>query len=98
VLGIPDLSDDEIYRRAEHDLAYMLGSSAALDSYRRARLYRIPFAQFRQPAGVHPRLPDNRTAQPGLFLAGEYTEASSINAAMISGEKAATAIVRSLQG
>jgi hypothetical protein len=73
-------------------------NKVALDTYRRLRLYRIPFAQFRQPAGIHPRLPDNSTTQPGLFLAGEYTEASSINAAMISGEKAAKAVVRSLLG
>jgi phytoene dehydrogenase-like protein len=98
VLGIPELSDDELYRRAERDLASMVGNKVALDTYRRLRLYRIPFAQFRQPAGIHPRLPDNSTTQPGLFLAGEYTEASSINAAMISGEKAAKAVVRSLLG
>lgn len=98
VLGIPEMSDDELYRRAERDLAHMLGPHAPLDTYRRLRVYRIPFAQFRQPAGIHPSLPDNRTNVPGLFLAGEYTEASSINAAMISGEKAAKAVVRSLLG
>lgn len=97
VLGIPDMSDEEIYQRAERDLVYMLGGTAPLDAYRRLRMYRIPFAQFRQPAGIHPLLPANHTAHPGLFLAGEYTEASSINAAMISGEKAAKAVVRSLQ-
>lgn len=96
VLGIPELSDEELYERAERDLVYMLGAHAPLDAYRRLRVYRIPFAQFRQPPGIHPQLPDNRTSVPGLFLAGEYTEASSINAAMISGEKAATAVVRSL--
>lgn len=96
VLGIPELSDDELYGRAEHDLASMLGPHAPLDAYRRLRVYRIPFAQFRQPVGIHPLLPDNRTNVPGLFFAGEYTEASSINAAMISGEKAATAVVQSL--
>jgi phytoene dehydrogenase-like protein len=98
ILGIPELSDDELYQRAERDLVHMLGEKAPLDRYRRLRLYRIPFAQFRQPAGIHPLLPDNQTIQPGLFLAGEYTEASSINAAMISGEKAAKAVVRALLG
>lgn len=97
VLGNPDLSDDELYQRAERDLVAMLGEDVPLSTYRRLRMYRIPFAQFRQPAGIHPDLPANRTTQPGLFLAGEYTEASSINAAMISGEKAAKAVVRSLQ-
>lgn len=98
VLGIPDMSDEDIYQRAERDLSRMLGDDAPLASYRRMRMYRIPFAQFRQPAGIHPQLPTNHTLLPGLFLAGEYTEASSINAAMISGEKAAKAVVRALQG
>lgn len=98
VLGIPEMSDDELYQRAERDLVRMLGDRAPLSHYRRLRIYRIPFAQFRQPAGIHPSLPANQTTQLGLFLAGEYTEASSINAAMISGEKAAKAVVRVLQG
>ncbi|MDQ3794866.1 MAG: FAD-dependent oxidoreductase, partial [Actinomycetota bacterium] len=39
--------------------------------------------------------PRNRTTTPGLFLAGEYTEDSSINGSMLSGEKAAREVLRS---
>lgn len=93
VLGVPEYSDDEFYTAAEADLHGMLeydpSAQQALRQYRRLRIYRIPYAQFAQPPGIHPTLPTNRTSQAGLYLAGEYTEASSIDAAMVSGEKVA---------
>lgn len=97
VLGTPELSDDELFARALADLRRMFaGDRAALQAlagYEPLRLYRIPYAQFTQPPGLHPTLPDNRSTLPGLFFAAEFTEASSINAAMISGEKCAAAIL-----
>jgi hypothetical protein len=39
------------------------------------------------------RLPENMTQMPGLVLAGEYTEDSSINGSMLSGEKTARAVI-----
>ena len=93
VLGVPEYSDDEFYTAAEADLQRMLdydpSAQQAFRQYRRLRIYRIPYAQFAQPPGIHPTLPANRTSQAGLYLAGEYTEASSIDAAMTSGEKVA---------
>lgn len=98
VIGVPELSDDELYGRAEADMRRILGDSARIQrfaGYRRLRLYRIPYAQFAQPPGIHRTLPRALVAsQPGLYLAGEYTQASSINAAMISGEHAAAAALR----
>ena len=84
-LGVPDLPDEEVYRRGVADISrwYPEADLAPL------AIYRIPYAQFDQPPGVHRRLPANRTATPGLVLAGEYTEDSSINGSMLSGEKAA---------
>jgi hypothetical protein len=55
-------------------------------------LCRIPYGQFAQPPGIHRKLPKNSTATPGLVIAGEYTEDSSINGSMLSGEKAADEI------
>ncbi len=93
VLGVPEYSDDEFYTAAEADIQRMLdydpSAQQAFRQYRRLRIYRIPYAQFAQPPGIHPTLPANRTSQAGLYLAGEYTEASSIDAAMTSGEKVA---------
>ena len=57
------------------------------------RTDRIPFAQFAQPPGVHESLPDVRDGGRRTYLAGEYTEWSSIQGAMESGRKAARAVL-----
>lgn len=54
---------------------------------------RIPFAQFAQPPGIHDSLPDVRDGGRRTYLAGEYTEWSSIQGAMKSGRKAANAVL-----
>lgn len=98
VIGVPEMSDEELYARAEADLCRMLVTApriAQFGQYRRVRIYRIPYAQFPQPPGIHRTLPGPAIpTQPGLLLAGEYTQASSINAAMISGEQVAKAALR----
>jgi phytoene dehydrogenase-like protein len=97
ILGVPDLPDDELFARALADLRRMfagdLAALRALERYTPLRCYRIPYAQFAQPPGVHPTLPENPSGIPGLYFAAEFTEASSINAAMISGELAAQALL-----
>jgi phytoene dehydrogenase-like protein len=80
-----DLPDAELYRRGVEDLSSWYPEA----DFRPLALRRIPYGQFAQPPGIHETLPQNRTATPGLFLAGEYTEDSSINGSMLSGEKAA---------
>ncbi|MFQ3475405.1 FAD-dependent oxidoreductase [Halonotius sp. F2-221B] len=57
------------------------------------RTDRIPFAQFAQPPGVHESLPDVRDGGRRTYLAGEYTEWSSIQGAMASGRAAAQAVL-----
>ena len=84
-LGGFGLSDAEIYRRGVADVTRW-DPEADLTPL---AVYRVPYAQFSQPPGVHERLPLIRTGTPGLVLAGEYTEDSSINGSMLSGEKAA---------
>lgn len=49
----------------------------------------VDFAQFGQPPGVHEKLPSNDTPEGNVFLAGDYTQDSSINGAMLSGRHAA---------
>ena len=56
--------------------------------------YRIPFSQFNQKPGIFEHLPANTTPIKGLFLAGEYTQSSSIQGTMHSGEYAAQAILK----
>lgn len=98
ILGVPEASDSEIYERTLADLRTMFNGDAqaqtALNTYRLLKIYRIPYAQFAQPAGIHPTLPDNSSGVAGLYYASEFTEASSLNAAMISGEKAAGLILK----
>lgn len=85
-----DLSDEEIYRRGAEDVSRWYPEANLWP----LAIYRIPFAQFAQPPGVHERMPKNRMETLGLFLAGEYTEDSSINGSMLSGQRAAEEVMR----
>jgi hypothetical protein len=85
-MGLPD---GELYRRGIEDLSRWYPGA----DFRPLGLRRIPYGQFAQPPGIHRRLPDNKTQTPGLVLAGEYTEDASINGSMLSGEKAAGAVI-----
>jgi protoporphyrinogen oxidase len=90
-LGGLDLSDADLYRRGIEDVSRWYPEA----NFEPLALRRIPYGQFAQPPGIHERLPTNRTATPGLVLAGEYTEDSSINGSMLSGDKAAEEVMHS---
>ncbi len=98
VLGQPEGSDAELFRRGLTDLHRIFQgdphAEVALTGYRPLAIYRIPYGQFAQPPGVHTTLPGNESGEAGLYFAAEFTEASSLNAAMVSGEKAAALILR----
>jgi hypothetical protein len=89
-LGGLDLPDAELYRRGIEDVSRWYPEA----SFEPLALCRIPYGQFAQPSDVHRKLPKNHTDTPGLVLAGEYTEDSSINGSMLSGEKAAEEVMR----
>ncbi len=89
-LGGFELSDEEVYRRGVEEVTRWYPEADLTP----LAIYRIPYAQFAQPPGVYEKLPENRTDVPGLVLAGEYTEDSSINGSMLSGERAAEAVMR----
>jgi phytoene dehydrogenase-like protein len=84
-----DLPDDELFRRGLEDMSRWYPDA----EFWPLGLRRIPYGQFAQPPGVHEGLPGNTTDTPGLFLAGEFTEDSSINGSMLSGEKAAAGVL-----
>jgi Flavin containing amine oxidoreductase len=84
-----DSPDGDVYRRCIEDLSRWYPGA----DFRPLALRRIPYGQFAQPPGIHSSLPDNRTHTPGLVLAGEYTEDSSINGSMLSGERAAGVVI-----
>ncbi len=94
VLGDPSEDDEVVAERARSEVATWFPNHN-LSRWKLLALYRIPFAQFAQPPGVYDALPDNTTDVPGLFLAGEYTQSSSIQGAMHSGEYAANLVLKS---
>ena len=102
ILGVPAGDDRELIGRAMRDLRRMWdgdeAAQVALDSYYPIKVYRIAYAQFDQPPVIYQRLPTNRATRTdgspiaGLYIAAEWTEASSINGAMTSGEQCAALI------
>ena len=88
--------DDELANRLHADAVKVLGHRA--EDWSILTMVRVPFAQFAQPPGIHEHLPENRTATPGLFLASEATVDSSVNGAIISGERAAGIVDVFLRG
>ncbi|MGO8948321.1 MAG: NAD(P)/FAD-dependent oxidoreductase [Ktedonobacterales bacterium] len=95
VLGLSELSDAELVARCIDDIAPWFPGKD-LGKLRHLATYRIRLAQFRQPPGIFATLASNLTPTEGLILAGEYTESSSIQGAIASGEKAAEQALASL--
>jgi phytoene dehydrogenase-like protein len=100
--GTPPSDDAVLEQAVRAELRHIFaGDRAALEALAGMRLLeimRIPFAQFRQPPGGAAQLPGNRSGRAGLYLAGEYTTHSSIEGAMLSGERAALAVLADLRG
>jgi phytoene dehydrogenase-like protein len=96
VLTAGPMDEADLVARCRMDLSSWFPEKA-FATYRPVGTYRIPFAQFRQPPGIFKQAPANTTPTVGLFLAGEYTESSSIQGAMLSGERAAAAVLDALR-
>lgn len=92
---LADPDDARLGQRARAAVATVLGHEQA--DWTPIHVDRSPFSQFAQPPGIHATLPPVRTATPGLYLASEATVDSSQNGAMISGERAATAVLGDLR-
>lgn len=88
VLGNPTLSDEELAHAVRQEMKGHF-PDADTDAWRLIRIYRIPWAQYAQPTGIFEKLPEQRTARPGLILAGEIAVTSSLDGALKSGQRAA---------
>lgn len=88
VAGAPELSDADLIAKCREDMASWFPNKD-LGKLRHLATYRIRFAQFRQAPNVFAHLPASAGPTGGLFLAGEYLCNSSINGAILSGERAA---------
>jgi len=92
ILGAPDQTVEQLTARALEDMQRWF-PWRSIGGLKALAVYQVPFGRLVQPPGFGRLLPQNRTAVPGLYLAGEYTAASSIDGAMASGEKAAQIIL-----
>ncbi len=93
VLGNPPVDDEQLAQQCRQELAQWFPVHD-LRHWQLLAVYRIPFSQFAQPAGIYDQLPGNKTSIEGLYLAGEYTKSSSIQGAMHSGEYAAKEVLK----
>jgi phytoene dehydrogenase-like protein len=92
VIGEPRLTDEQMVSRARREIGSHF-KDANVDEWRLIRIYRIPWAQFSQPAGIFGRLPTLNTAIPGLILSGEIVCHSTIQGALEAGRKAADEVL-----
>jgi predicted NAD/FAD-dependent oxidoreductase len=94
VIGNPSQADAEIEARVRAHLRRWYGP--AVDAWRPLKTYRILHAQPAQgpPALVPPERPA-RLAD-GLYVAGDHRTNASINGAMVSGRRAAEAVLQDL--
>ena len=92
ILGAPDMTLEQLAERALDDMQRWF-PWRGIRGLRPLTAYQLPFARLAEPPGFRDALPGNRTGRERLYLAGEYTEGSSIESAIISGEKAAQAVL-----
>jgi phytoene dehydrogenase-like protein len=95
VLDLSEQDDERMARRCLSELATWFPEHD-LSRWQFLGSYRIPFSQFAQRPGIFDHLPENRTPLKGLYLAGEYTQSSSIQGAIQSGTLAARAVLEAL--
>lgn len=95
VLGATQGDDLAFARSVQAELKSWL-PKANVEGWRPLRVDRIHYAQMPQPVGFMEALPSEATKTAGLFFAGEFTTYSSIDGAVLSGQRAADAVFSSL--
>ncbi len=96
-LGEREASDDELATETRKTLESWY-PERAFEDFQLRHTERIPFAQFAQPPGIHERLPGPRDPDGPVYLAGDYTQWSSIQGALESGQLAAKAVISDWNG
>ncbi|MFC4436882.1 MULTISPECIES: NAD(P)/FAD-dependent oxidoreductase [Natrialbaceae] len=96
-LGEREESDEELAAITRETLASWY-PERRFDRLETLRTDRIGFAQFEQPPGIYDRLLDARDPDGSVYLAGDYTQWSSIQGAMKSGRLAAKAVLEDCSG
>lgn len=93
-LGEGERSDEELAERVRAALAAWY-PARRFDDLDPIATDRIAFAQFAQPPGFYRRLPATDAPDGEVYLAGDYTNWSSIHGAMDGGRAAARAVLDS---
>jgi phytoene dehydrogenase-like protein len=94
VLGTQQLTDQQLGGFIIAQMKNWFGPAAG--SWRHLKSYRIPHAQPQQfPGALEPPQRPVRV-RPGIYLCGDHRDNASINGAMLSGRRAAEAVLRDL--
>jgi len=91
LLGDAPWQEQELLRRVRCQLAGWFG--APVDAWRHLATYRIHHAQPAQPPGYRAARPDSPRLRRGVYLAGDWLTDASINGALLSGRRAAEALL-----
>jgi phytoene dehydrogenase-like protein len=95
VVGNPEMADLDLEVRSRQQLTRWFG--AEVSGWRLLRIYRITKALPDQTPPTRDPLNQPVRVNPWLFVCGEYESLSSIHWAMVSGRRAAEAVIRELQ-
>ncbi|KAK9837989.1 hypothetical protein WJX74_009129 [Apatococcus lobatus] len=87
-----NLSDNELQARVLKDLTQWFGASE-VSSWSHLRTYRIPFAQPNQ--GPPTNLERSVSLGDGLYVCGDHRQAATLEGALVSGKRAAEALIQS---
>jgi len=91
ILGIPPLDDGGLEAAVREQLRGWFG--AQVDGWRRLAVYRIPFALPAQPPEILATPQRPVRLREGLFVCGDHRDTASIQGAMVSGRRAAAAVL-----
>ena len=94
ILGLDPRDDQTLANDVKAELAAWFPDGRP-EKWRALKVYRVRFAQMNQSPGYRERLPSYQTPIHGLYLAGEFTEYSSIDGAVLSGNRCAATILNS---
>ena len=95
VVGNPEMADSDLESKSRQQLARWFGPE--VDDWRLLRLYRLTKALPDQRPPTPDPFSQPLRLSPRLFVCGEYQGLSSIHWAMVSGRRAAAAVIQELQ-
>jgi phytoene dehydrogenase-like protein len=95
VVGNPDLADPDLEAGCRAQLGRWFGPQ--VEDWRLLKIYRIPHALPDQRPPTPDPLAQEVRVNPRLFVCGEYGSLSSLHWAMVSGRRAADAVIRELR-